>query len=206
VLGRIDTLSEAPRRTLKVASVAGRVFRAPVISGAYPDLGSQSDIRAHLLTLKSLDLVNVDRESDESYLFKHAVTHEAPRMRSGRPCTATSAVSSRVRADRRTSTCSHTTSGTRTTRCATPPRRAGDAAQAIYANAAAIVITSGLAPLLPEAEGRGAARAKVLETGRWTTRGCGSGPLAELSAIRAGSLGRCGARGGGAQAGRSTKG
>ncbi len=42
VLGRIDTLSEAPRRTLKVASVAGRVFRAPVISGAYPDLGSPS--------------------------------------------------------------------------------------------------------------------------------------------------------------------
>ena len=31
ILSRIDALSEAPRRTLKVASVLGRVFRAPVL-------------------------------------------------------------------------------------------------------------------------------------------------------------------------------
>src|SRR5262249_33519678 len=33
VLSRIDTLSEAPRRTLKVASVVGRAFRAPLLPG-----------------------------------------------------------------------------------------------------------------------------------------------------------------------------
>ena len=39
ILSRIDTLGEAPRRTLKVASVPGRVFRAPMLPGVYPELG-----------------------------------------------------------------------------------------------------------------------------------------------------------------------
>ena len=38
VLSRIDAMSEGPRRTLKVASVVGRVFEAPVLPGAYPEL------------------------------------------------------------------------------------------------------------------------------------------------------------------------
>ena len=32
-------MAEAPRRTLKVASVVGRVFEAPTLPGAYPELG-----------------------------------------------------------------------------------------------------------------------------------------------------------------------
>ncbi len=32
-------MAEAPRRTLKVASVVGRVFEAPILPGAYPELG-----------------------------------------------------------------------------------------------------------------------------------------------------------------------
>ena len=39
VLSRIDTVPEAPRRTMKVASVVGRVFRAPMLPGAYEELG-----------------------------------------------------------------------------------------------------------------------------------------------------------------------
>jgi len=39
VLSRIDTSPEAPRHTLKVASVIGRSFRAPMLPGVYPDLG-----------------------------------------------------------------------------------------------------------------------------------------------------------------------
>ena len=40
VLSRIDTMAEGPRRTLKVASVVGRVFEAPTLPGAYPELGT----------------------------------------------------------------------------------------------------------------------------------------------------------------------
>ena len=43
VLSRIDTVGEEPRRTLKVASVVGRVFEAPVLPGAYPELGDLDD-------------------------------------------------------------------------------------------------------------------------------------------------------------------
>ena len=76
VLSRIDALTEAPRRTLKVASVVGRVFRAPMLPGVYPELGELGEVRASLASLLGVDLVMRDREEDESYLIKHAVTHE----------------------------------------------------------------------------------------------------------------------------------
>ena len=76
VLSRVDTLSEAPRRTLKVASVVGRAFRAPALPKIYPELGGLDDVRKHLGALRSLDLVTLDREADESYVFKHVVTQE----------------------------------------------------------------------------------------------------------------------------------
>jgi adenylate cyclase len=76
VLSRIDTVPEAPRRTMKVASVVGRVFRAPMLPGAYEELGSLGEVRGHLEQLRSADLVGLDREEDLSYLFKHVVTQE----------------------------------------------------------------------------------------------------------------------------------
>lgn len=76
ILSRVDTLSEAPRRTLKVASVVGRSFVAPALPGIYPELGTLGDVREHLRTLGSLDLVLLDREDDEAYIFKHVVTQE----------------------------------------------------------------------------------------------------------------------------------
>jgi class 3 adenylate cyclase/tetratricopeptide (TPR) repeat protein len=159
VLGRIDTLSESPRRTLKVASVAGRVFRAPVISGAYPELGSSSDIRAHLLTLKTLDLVNVDRESDESYLFKHAVTHEVAYESLPYALRATlhgdigRFLEEFEPVERNLDLLAHHFwHSDDDVRKRLYLRRAGDAAQAIYANQAAIDYYERLAPMLPEAE------------------------------------------------------
>ncbi len=76
VLSRIDTMAEAPRRTLKVASVVGRVFEAPILPGAYPDLGSLEDVLDNLATLRTADLVSLDRDLDHAYLFKHVATQE----------------------------------------------------------------------------------------------------------------------------------
>ncbi|HEX2766965.1 MAG TPA: tetratricopeptide repeat protein [Candidatus Limnocylindria bacterium] len=76
VLSRIDALDEAPRRTLKIASVIGRVFEAPVLAGAYPDLGELPAVVETLDHLRTTDLVRIDREQDQAYLFKHAATQE----------------------------------------------------------------------------------------------------------------------------------
>src|SRR5206468_858873 len=76
ILSRVDKLGEAPRRTLKVASVLGRVFRAPMLPGVYPELGGFDEVREHLRTLGMLDLVNVDQEAEQTYLFKHVVPQE----------------------------------------------------------------------------------------------------------------------------------
>ena len=75
VLSRVDTLSEAPRRTIKVASVVGRSFDVGTLVRVYPELGSEAEIGGQLRRLRTLDLVTPDR-GDDSYLFKHAVTHE----------------------------------------------------------------------------------------------------------------------------------
>jgi class 3 adenylate cyclase/tetratricopeptide (TPR) repeat protein len=76
VLSRIDTVAEQPRRTLKVASVVGRLFRAPILPGAYPELGTIEGVVGHLDSLRALDLVTLDREAEQAYLFKHVVTQE----------------------------------------------------------------------------------------------------------------------------------
>ena len=77
ILSRIDTLTEAPRRTLKVASVVGRVFRAPMLPGVYPELGGIDDVRADLGDAAAGSTSSFPTASeDESYLFKHAVTQE----------------------------------------------------------------------------------------------------------------------------------
>ena len=76
ILSRIDKLAESPRRTLKVASVLGRVFRAPMLPGVYPELGGLGAVMGDLQTLGSVDLVNVDQEAEQTYLFKHVVTQE----------------------------------------------------------------------------------------------------------------------------------
>jgi class 3 adenylate cyclase/tetratricopeptide (TPR) repeat protein len=75
VLSRVDTLPEAPRRTLKVASVVGRSFDIATLVRVYPELGSEAEIGSHVRRLHAVDLVSPDR-GDDSYLFKHAVTQE----------------------------------------------------------------------------------------------------------------------------------
>ena len=76
VLSRIDAAAEEPRRTMKVASVVGRVFQAPILPGAYDALGSLEEVVSHLDELRTLDLVALDREADQAWMFKHMVTQE----------------------------------------------------------------------------------------------------------------------------------
>lgn len=76
ILSRVDKLGEAPRQVLKVASVFGREFRAEMLPGIYPELGGLDAIKEHLKALDVVDLVKVDREAEQTYLFKHVVTRD----------------------------------------------------------------------------------------------------------------------------------
>ena len=74
ILGRIDQLDEGPRRTIKVASVLGRTFEAPVLPRVYPEIGPLDDVTRQLDQLRQLDLIALDREAEQAYLFRHVLT------------------------------------------------------------------------------------------------------------------------------------
>ena len=76
VLSRIDAAPEEPRRTMKVASVVGRSFEAPLLPGAYEELGTLNTVHRHLQALRDRDLVALDREADDAWLFVHGMTQE----------------------------------------------------------------------------------------------------------------------------------
>lgn len=77
ILSRIDQLTESQRNTIKVASVIGRLFRAAMLWGAYPPLGQPQQIKSDLETLERLDLTPQDTPEPElTYLFKNVVTQE----------------------------------------------------------------------------------------------------------------------------------
>jgi len=154
VLSRIDTLNEEPRRTLKVASVIGRVFRAPTLPGVYPELGTTDEVHGHLATLRLLELVNPDREEDESYLFKHAVTHEVAYESLPYAFRATlhAEVGSYIELHEPEALdllAHHYWHSNQEAKKRDYLQRAARAAQASYANAAAIDYYERLAPLLP---------------------------------------------------------
>jgi predicted ATPase/class 3 adenylate cyclase len=161
ILSRVDGLSEAPRRTLKIASVVGRTFEVHTLPGVYPELGSIDDVRAHLETLRLLDLVNLDREDAESYVFKHVVTQEVAYesipfvLRASLHTSVGRYVEERDpdAIDRHLDVLAHhfwhsDDEGRKLLYLV----RAGKAAQAGYANAAAIDYFERVVPLLDEAE------------------------------------------------------
>ncbi|HJR82237.1 MAG TPA: tetratricopeptide repeat protein [Anaerolineales bacterium] len=77
ILSRIDQLSENQKTLLKVASVIGRLFRAAMLWGVYNQFGDQERLRADLDTLSDLDLTPMDTPEPElAYLFKHILTQE----------------------------------------------------------------------------------------------------------------------------------
>ena len=76
MLGRLDMLPEAPRNALKIASVIGRHFDTPSVHGVRADLGTLDEIDARLELGARADLVASDRIEDRSWLFRHVVTRE----------------------------------------------------------------------------------------------------------------------------------
>jgi predicted ATPase/class 3 adenylate cyclase len=77
ILSRIDQLTESQKITLKVASVIGRLFRAAMLWGTYPQLGDERSIIGDLDTMTKMDLVALETPDPElTYLFKHIVTQE----------------------------------------------------------------------------------------------------------------------------------
>lgn len=77
ILSRIDQLTENQKTLLKVASVIGRLFRAAMLWGVYNQFGDRERLRADLDTLSALDLTPMDTPEPElAYLFKHILTQE----------------------------------------------------------------------------------------------------------------------------------
>ncbi|GAB4110714.1 MAG: hypothetical protein Fur005_00410 [Roseiflexaceae bacterium] len=77
ILSRIDRLSENQKTLLKVASVIGRLFRAAMLWGVYNLFGNQERVRSDLEVLSNLELTPLDTPDPElAYLFKHILTQE----------------------------------------------------------------------------------------------------------------------------------
>ena len=73
----MDQLTERQQVTVKVASVIGRLFPAAMVWGAYPQLGSYEEVAADLQVLSELDIAPLDTPEPElTYLFKHIITQE----------------------------------------------------------------------------------------------------------------------------------
>jgi adenylate cyclase len=77
ILSRIDQLNESQKIILKVASIIGRLFRFSWLWGVDPDLGLTAQVKENLESMSRLDLTPLDQpEPEETYIFKHMVTRE----------------------------------------------------------------------------------------------------------------------------------
>lgn len=77
ILSRIDRLNETQKVALKAASIIGRLFSLTWLYGYYPAVGAVDRIKANLEELAQLDLTPLDTPDPElAYLFKHIVTRD----------------------------------------------------------------------------------------------------------------------------------
>lgn len=77
VLSRIDQLADSQKAVLKTASVIGRKFIPTWLWGLDPQLGEPASVRADLQAVAQHDFTQVDEpEPEVSYLFRHIVTRE----------------------------------------------------------------------------------------------------------------------------------
>lgn len=74
-LSLLDQFSESQKITVKVASVIGRLFRAAWLHGVYPELGDPDRIRADLATLHQQELLARETPAPELvYRFRQVIT------------------------------------------------------------------------------------------------------------------------------------
>jgi predicted ATPase len=160
ILSRIDQLTENQKTLLKVASVIGRLFRAAMLWGVYNQFGDQERVRKDLDTLSEMDLTPMDTPEPElAYLFKHILTQEV--AYETLPF-ATRAMLHNQIGEYIESTYSesldqyidllafHFGQSENTDKKREYLLKAGEAAQAGYANSAAITYYQQVLPLLPE--------------------------------------------------------
>ncbi len=76
ILSRIDQLTASQKITLRVASVIGRLFRAAALWGAFPQLVDPERVVRDLDDLSRMELTLLDADPELTYLFKHIVTQE----------------------------------------------------------------------------------------------------------------------------------
>ena len=166
ILSRMDRLEETPRATLKVASAVGRSFEAPVLPAVHPELGSDEAVESSLENLRGHEFVLVESEELRSYEFRHVVTQEV--AYGSLPGATRAALHGRIgrflearagdEIERELDVLAHHFwLGDDEERKRSYLVRAGAAAQARYANAAAITYYRRVLPLL-----EGEERADVL--------------------------------------------
>ncbi len=162
VLSLVDRFSERQKITVKVASVVGRVFRAAWLWGAYPQLGDPARVRKDLETLQRQELLLPEADdADLTYFFRQAimqgVTYEslphAVKVTLHAQIGAFLESLYATRLDHHLDLLAfHYDRSENLEKRRFYLRRAGEAAQAGYANVAAIDYYVRLLPLLPPAE------------------------------------------------------
>ncbi|NOZ06496.1 MAG: tetratricopeptide repeat protein, partial [Chloroflexi bacterium] len=77
VISRIDRLPEADRRVLQVASVIGQTFPVDVLRGVFPHASRRAEIvdRLHKMSTRGLTLLD-HPDPDMAYAFKHTMIQE----------------------------------------------------------------------------------------------------------------------------------
>ncbi len=157
ILSRIDRLSESEKVTLKTASIIGRLFSQSWLYGYYPALGEVGRVKADLANLALLDLTPLDTpEPDLAYLFKHIVTREVAyesltyAMRAQLHEQLAQFIETQG-ADRYLNLLAfHYSQSMNTAKQRYYLQKAGDAAQAAFANEAALDYYARLLPLLDD--------------------------------------------------------
>jgi predicted ATPase/class 3 adenylate cyclase len=162
ILSRIDQLTESQKITLKVASVIGRLFRAAMLWGSYPQLGDSARVIADLNGLLQQDLVSIEAPEPEfTYFFKHIITQEV--AYESLPFATRAMLHEQIgsyieqayaeRIDQYVDLLAfHYYRGQNEAKKRTYLRKAGEAAQRNYANSAAIDYYRKLTPLLSPEE------------------------------------------------------
>lgn len=77
ILSRIDQLHANEKAIIRVASIIGRLFYTRWLTEYYPEIGDIEQVQVDLGRLTAVDLISLDAtETESSYLFKHIITHE----------------------------------------------------------------------------------------------------------------------------------